>query len=128
MKNNLPTSRCTCGIDGVRSLLLLFLLTVFCMCIYASRLCCYDCSFYTILLFSFCIATTPAATTPFLELYVTLERTEAQQDKYILEEPVEGLPLVAAVLFQEGDASESSDKQGGVTVTLRISYLLPSMC
>ena len=59
------------------------------------------------------------ATTPFLELYVTLERTKEEVNKYILEEPVEGLPLVAAVLFQEGE-------EGGTVVTLRISYLLPS--
>jgi hypothetical protein len=64
-----------------------------------------------------------------LELYVTLERTKAEANKYIIEEPVEGLPLVAAVLFQEGYESDdgSDDVSGGTTVTLRISYLLPKV-
>jgi uncharacterized membrane protein len=65
------------------------------------------------------------ATTPFLELYVTLDRTQQEENKYILEEPVEGLPLVAAVLFQEGDEEAGTD--GGTTVTLRLSYLLPTI-
>jgi len=60
---------------------------------------------------------------------VTLERTKAEANKYIIEEPVEGLPLVAAVLFQEGYESDdgSDDVSGGTTVTLRISYLLPKV-
>jgi len=66
-----------------------------------------------------------AASTPFLELYVTLERTKEELNKYILEEPVEGFPLVAAVLFQEGDEGDEG-QQSGTTVTLRLSYLLPS--
>jgi uncharacterized membrane protein len=66
------------------------------------------------------------ATTPFLELYVTLDRTQQEENKYILEEPVEGLPLVAAVLFQEGD-EEAGGGGGGTTVTLRLSYLLPTL-
>jgi uncharacterized membrane protein len=66
------------------------------------------------------------ATTPFLELYVTLDRTQQEENKYILEEPVEGLPLVAAVLFQEGD-EEAGGGGGGTTVTLRLSYLLPTV-
>lgn len=66
-----------------------------------------------------------AATTPFLELYVTLERTQAELNKYILEEPVEGMPLVAAVLFQEGD--EEVATASGTTITLRLSYLLPKV-
>lgn len=66
------------------------------------------------------------ATTPFLELYVTLDRTQQEENKYILEEPVEGLPLVAAVLFQEGD-EEAGGGGGGTTVTLRLSYLLPTI-
>jgi len=66
-----------------------------------------------------------AATTPFLELYVTLERTQEEDNKYILEEPVEGLPLVAAVLFQEGEDEDTGEIRG-TTVTLRLSYLLPS--
>lgn len=65
------------------------------------------------------------ATTPFLELYVTLERTQEEKNKFILEEPVEGLPLVGAVLFQEGD--EDTPGTGGTTVTLRLSYLLPKV-
>lgn len=66
-----------------------------------------------------------SATTPFLELYVTLERTQEEVNKYILEEPVEGFPLVSAVLFQEGD--ESAGESSGTTVTLRMSYLLPKI-
>lgn len=62
----------------------------------------------------------PPALTPFLELYTTLERTRSEVDKYIVEEPVEGMPLVAAALFQEADGGS------GAVVTLRISYLLPS--
>lgn len=61
------------------------------------------------------------ATTPFLELYVTLERTQEEVNKYILEEPVEGFPLVAAVLFH------AEDDVPQTTVTLRISYLLPKV-
>lgn len=61
------------------------------------------------------------ATTPFLELYVTLERTQEEVNKYILEEPVEGFPLVAAVLFH---AEEGETR---TTVTLRLSYLLPKV-
>ncbi|PSC70811.1 cyclase dehydrase [Micractinium conductrix] len=59
------------------------------------------------------------AMTPWLQLYVALRRTQAEKNKYILEEPVDGAPLVAAVLFQEDDG------RGGTLVTLRISYLLP---
>lgn len=62
---------------------------------------------------------------------MTLERTKAEANKYIIEEPVEGLPLVAAVLFQEGyeseDGSDEVPRSGGTTVTLRISYLLPKV-
>jgi len=68
------------------------------------------------------------ATTPFLELYVTLERTQEERGKYILEEPVEGFPLVAAVLFQGGDSDNDGGNDGGLTtVTLRVSYLLPKV-
>jgi hypothetical protein len=96
-----------------------------------------------------------AATTPFLELYVTLERTKEELNKFILEEPVEGMPLVAAVLFTPGRVPEDSEADAGAeaeaeaaeeeeaeaeaeaevwaegeghgtTVTLRISYMLPS--
>lgn len=78
-----------------------------------------------------------AAMTPYLELYVTLERTEEAENKYIIEEPVEGFPLVAAVLFQEGCPSTMVDtgseghasvqKDSGTTVMLRMSYLLPKV-
>lgn len=61
------------------------------------------------------------ATTPFLELYVTLERTQEEVNKYILEEPVEGFPLVAAVLFHADEDVPQT------TITLRISYLLPKV-
>lgn len=63
------------------------------------------------------------ATTPFLELYVTLERTQEEENKYILEEPVEGFPLVAAVLFTERESHQGD----GTLVTLRLSYLLPKV-
>ena len=38
---------------------------------------------------------------------------------------MEGIPLVAAVLFQEGD--ENQGTAAGTTVTLRLSYLLPKV-
>ena len=56
--------------------------------------------------------------TPWLELYVALRRTQAATNKYIVEEPEDGAPIVAAALFQE-------DGAGATLVTLRISYLLP---
>jgi uncharacterized membrane protein len=69
------------------------------------------------------------ATTPFLELYVTLDRTQEEENKYILEEPVEGFPLVAAVLFTEdvGGEDVGGEDGGGTIVTLRVSYLLPKV-
>ncbi len=67
------------------------------------------------------------ATTPFLELYVTLDRTQEEVNKYILEEPVEGFPLVAAVLFTEGDDGGSGGRGASTIVTLRVSYLLPKV-
>ncbi len=60
----------------------------------------------------------PAASTPFLELFVTLERTECEENKHIMEEPVGGAPLVAAVLFEEQGPEAT-------LVRLRISYQLP---
>ncbi|KAI7836021.1 hypothetical protein COHA_010105 [Chlorella ohadii] len=60
------------------------------------------------------------AMTPWLELYVALERTHAEPNKYIVEEPVDGAPIVAAVLFQEAEGEPAA-----TLVTLRISYLLP---
>jgi hypothetical protein len=69
--------------------------------------------------------TTSAAQTPFLELYVTLERTRAEEGKFILEEPVEGAPLTAAVLFTEVEAPEGGPPE--TAVTLRLSYLLPKV-
>ena len=60
----------------------------------------------------------PTAMTPWLELYVALRRTQAATNKYIVEEPEDGAPIVAAALFQE-------DGTGATLVTLRISYLLP---
>lgn len=56
--------------------------------------------------------------TPWLQLYVALRRTQAEPNKYLVEEPEDGAPLVAAVLFQE-------DGPAATLVTLRISYLLP---
>ena len=64
------------------------------------------------------LPTSPAAMTPWLELYVALRRTQAATNKYIVEEPEDGAPIVAAALFQE-------DGPGATLVTLRISYLLP---
>ncbi len=49
---------------------------------------------------------------------MTLARTGWEEGAYIVEEPVEGMPLVAAVLFDEGD-------EGGTDVTFRLSYQLP---
>lgn len=60
------------------------------------------------------------AMTPWLELYVALERTHAEENKYIVEEPVDGAPIVAAALFQEAEGEPEA-----TLVTLRISYLLP---
>lgn len=56
--------------------------------------------------------------TPWLELFVALRRTQAQPNKFIVEEPQDGAPLVAAALFQE-------DGPDATLVTLRVSYLLP---
>ena len=70
------------------------------------------------------------ATTPFLELYVTLDGTQEEENKYILEEPVEGFPLVAAVLFTEAEGNDEVGSGGRGTstiVTLRVSYLLPKV-
>lgn len=71
------------------------------------------------------------AMTPWLELYVALRRT-AEVNKYILEEPEDGMPLVVAVLFQEEEPGQFEDEEGegeeaegGTIVTLRVSYLLP---
>ncbi|KAL6777899.1 hypothetical protein ACKKBG_A16130 [Auxenochlorella protothecoides x Auxenochlorella symbiontica] len=76
------------------------------------------------------------ARTPYLEFYTTFKRTEAEPNRCILEEPVEGTPLVIAVLFQtveEARAQASASgtvsnvlegKEGGTVVTLRISYQL----
>lgn len=58
------------------------------------------------------------AMTPWLELVVVLRRTQEEKDKYIVEEPVEGAPIVFAALFTE-------DGPGATAVTLRVSYLLP---
>ncbi|GAB4820294.1 hypothetical protein N2152v2_007340 [Parachlorella kessleri] len=60
------------------------------------------------------------ASTPFLELFVTLERTECEENKHIMEEPVGGAPLVAAVLFEEQGPQAT-------LVRLRISYQLPEV-
>ncbi|KAL4420738.1 hypothetical protein ABPG75_010394 [Micractinium tetrahymenae] len=59
------------------------------------------------------------AMTPWLELYVALRRTKAEANKYIVEEPEDGAPIVAAALFQEAEGG------AGTLVTLRVSYLLP---
>ncbi|KAL4451345.1 hypothetical protein ABPG77_009417 [Micractinium sp. CCAP 211/92] len=59
------------------------------------------------------------AMTPWLELYVALRRTKAEVDKYIVEEPQDGAPIVAAALFQEAEGGAAT------LVTLRVSYLLP---
>lgn len=59
------------------------------------------------------------AMTPWLELYVALRRTKAEVNKYIVEEPEDGAPIVAAALFQEAEGGAST------LVTLRVSYLLP---
>lgn len=72
------------------------------------------------------------ALTPYLELYLTLGRSKDEENKYIVEEPVEGMPLVAAVLFQEDggktDNTDSSTSGSGSTiVTLRIGYQLPKV-
>lgn len=62
---------------------------------------------------------------PTLELYFVTERTEmglSVEDGMgiIVEESVEGLPLVAAAVFRE-----PSDERGGTLVTLKIAYQLP---
>ncbi len=56
---------------------------------------------------------------------MTLERTRAEEGKFILEEPVEGAPLTAAVLFTEVEAPEGAPPE--TAVTLRLSYLLPKV-
>ncbi len=63
-----------------------------------------------------------SAMTPWLEVYVALRRTKAEVDKYIVEEPQDGAPIVAAALFQEAEGGAAT------LVTLRVSYLLPREC
>ena len=60
----------------------------------------------------------PPAMTPWLELYVALRRTQAEPNKHIVEEPEDGAPITAAVLFAE-------DGPAATVVTLRVAYLLP---
>lgn len=66
-----------------------------------------------------------AAKSPFLELYTTFRRTEEEPLVHILEEPVEGTPLVVAALFARAAAPDHDPAQQTV-VTLRVSYLLAS--
>lgn len=58
-------------------------------------------------------------TTPVLELYTTLSRSQVEEDEVILEESVDGMDFVAGVIFT--DAEEGS----GTDVTLRLGYYLP---
>ena len=62
------------------------------------------------------------AATPFLELFVTMQRTHEKENKYILEEPVEGTPLMVGVLFQD-----DGDSPASTLVTLRVAYQLPKV-
>ena len=62
-----------------------------------------------------------AGTTPVLELYTTLSRSQVEEDEVILEESVDGMDFVAGVIFT--DAEEGS----GTDVTLRLGYYLPGI-
>ncbi|KAK2079286.1 hypothetical protein QBZ16_002977 [Prototheca wickerhamii] len=66
------------------------------------------------------------AKSPFLELYTTFRRTEEEPLVHILEEPVEGTPLVVAALFARAAAPDHDPAQQTV-VTLRVSYLLATV-
>lgn len=60
---------------------------------------------------------------PTLELYFVTQRTDmgiGEGKGLIVEESVEGLPLVAAALFRE-----PADERGGTLVTLKLAYQLP---
>lgn len=61
---------------------------------------------------------------PMLELYFVMERTEMGLDPekggLIVEESIEGLPVVAAALFRDG-----GPERGGTLVTLKLAYNLP---
>ena len=62
-----------------------------------------------------------AGATPILELYTTLSRSEVLQDEQILEESVDGMDLVAGVLFADAEGRSGTD------VTLRLGYYLPGV-
>lgn len=62
-----------------------------------------------------------AASTPMLELYTTLSRSEVHEDEQILEENVDGMDFVAGVLFADAEG------KSGTKVTLRLGYYLPGV-
>ena len=60
-----------------------------------------------------------AGMTPLLELYTTLGRTEVIEDELILEESIEGMMMIAGVMFKDSEGKPGTD------VTLRMGYYLP---
>lgn len=60
-----------------------------------------------------------AANTPMLELYTTLSRSQIDVDEVILEESIDGMDLVAGVIFADAEGGSGTD------VTFRLGYYLP---
>ena len=62
-----------------------------------------------------------SGTTPKLELYTTLARSQVEEDELILEENVDGMDFVAGAIFADSDTGSGTD------VTLRLGYYLPGI-
>ena len=60
-----------------------------------------------------------AGTTPMLELYTTLSRSQIDEDEVIVEESVDGMDFVAGVIFADAEDGKGTD------VTFRLGYFLP---
>ena len=66
--------------------------------------------------------TPTAGTTPMLELYTTLSRSEEKKDELILEENVDGMDVVMGTMFADAQGGSGTD------LTLRLGYYLPGEC
>ena len=84
-----------------------------------------------------------AANTPVLELYTTFSRSQIDENEVILEESIDGMDMVAGVIFADAEADSLTDaKEGSETdpeeasgtdaqegpstdVTFRLGYYLP---
>lgn len=54
-----------------------------------------------------------------LELYTTLGRSEFEENELIVEENIDGMDIVAGVIFADSETGSGTD------VTLRLGYYLP---